>query len=573
MKADTETSQTFDDAAMGAEVGILRPVADDEKSETSTSAQSVAGEIRRVLLASKSELDPALTRFRSLYIYGIAISILMVGALFAVRRIQLVAYQGIVAMTSVAGFRRLLAVSLSYMTHSLVLLGQGVRLPSGMTESVVRAQMRAMATQILDIDQQLHNQRLKWNDLDLLAYYETRMVSMRHLLEGVEVIDQRTMLDASVLFAAKANSVAETPLAFIRANASQVHFLIQNIRSSEGNMEFSYLEALNRTSFIFSRQSDTTIFTLNMTGSVLAGAVVIMVSTLLIAILLPMVRRIEENKVAVFHELVGMPLPIFKQVGHVYRERLAMVHDVLSVKEHSDGDDMKDERDSMALDGKELSGNDRSKSEHEHKLSKKGSKTGGSLTKLFSFGRGHTVPGPKVEGQDSSSILVVVEEKSKEDKLATKRMKKYRKRGAFTAIDKELEGTSMKWSIMLKMSINLLIIMLYFALTLTVSFNMAGRVADAPHECNFANLRRMQSLISLYKLRSYAAQGTVYEAYNVSEFEVRESVDELVSIHEALLYGDANRELTGLVKSELETSRQANLMFHEGCEVRIILVI
>jgi hypothetical protein len=474
----------------------------------------------------------------------------MVIGLWVIRHFQLIEFQVKTHMTGVAGYRRFLAVTISYLAHSLVLMGRGVVLPGGLSEPIARAFLQKHAERLESISQSLFATRDGYDDA-LSSFYDERKVFIRSLQDGVENVEAHTIFTASILMAGQAKLLANMPLNMIQGNSSLVHYLVHNIRPADGPATFpAYFEALNQTTDLFSHQDDSIVTVINLAAAVLAAVVVVVIAILLSVILVPMVRRIEENKFNVFHQLVTMPTHVFKEVGTIYEERLTGVHDFAGEPTNDDTDQSDDETDngdpgSPGKSSKRKKGHEES---HEPKNPRSFiSGLGGSIGKGLGKGLGFF--------------------SSKEAKDTSAKGKRWsrRRESKFEAIDKELRGSSKKCALALKMSVSLLLVMLYFAFSLIISFRMAINVADAPFVNNFAGLRRAETRLVMHKLRLYTTGGSRNGGFDVTKEDVESALSDLEAVHAGLIYGDKKRELTGLLNREILDEGQHDLMFYHGC--------
>jgi hypothetical protein len=133
--------------------------------------------------------------------------------------------------------------------------------------------------------------------------------------------------------ASQAELAASTPLDELGMHTPLMYFLIHNVEELSSQGMTSYLEAMNRTTFLLTEESSTNIKNLNVMIAGTAGGVLALFVLLLLALLLPMVNHIDNNKIAVFRELVGMPPSVFPVVGKRYADRLESVHEEVSLLE------------------------------------------------------------------------------------------------------------------------------------------------------------------------------------------------------------------------------------------------
>ena len=144
------------------------------------------------------------------------------------------------------------------------------------------------------LDDAIYEHRFVYHT-ELFDYYVGREVSLRSTMDGRDEYRSMSMHDASVLVASQAKLAATTPLEEFTPDSPLVYFLVNNVRPFEGH---SFLEALNTSTFLLGEESKDNLTQLNYIVSILAGVVVTLFCVLLLILLLPMVNRIDNSKVA-----------------------------------------------------------------------------------------------------------------------------------------------------------------------------------------------------------------------------------------------------------------------------------
>ena len=321
-------------------------------SSVGSAGTTTAAAIRRTMLGSRNKLDTHLARFRRLFVYTTFLSMCMIIAMYGVRSTSLAAHEA--DDPSEAGSRRYMAVTISYLAHALVLLNLGINLPCGLTEEAARAEMMEYANALSEVSNSLYHRQASFSPA-LKYFYEERAIALREIGSGgMPTVVDRTMFDASMLIVGNAQKASKMPLEEFTNYNPEVFTLIHNVRHHDDPepgkpVRYSYLEALNTTTMVYTYQNSEFLPMMNMAQAIVACVVVFVSIVILIIILLPTVSKIDRTKVDVFHELVGMPKQVFPVVSKRYMQRLELVHGTGSGEEaqFEDDDDSGDDDDDI----------------------------------------------------------------------------------------------------------------------------------------------------------------------------------------------------------------------------------
>ena len=290
-----------------------RSTGGSSQSSNATSAQLV----RNFISKQGTGLDPGLSRFRSLYLLAVLSVLLIVIVEYVEQGKQVALYGEALTFTNKAGLRGFFAVTIAYMTHSLVLIGNNIQLPSGLNEAKARLQLNSAASSLRVIDTTLYSSRSTFS-AKLKNMYEQQTIELRSMQDSVQETDKHTLYDASSVIAGLAKQAAQTPLSeLIEADNEMVYFLTNNIRPGEGEHE-SHLQALDVSTEIFASQGSQKIQDMALINSILAGASILSILVLLVAILRPLVNHIESNKESVLEVLTAIPREAMTKVRGRY---------------------------------------------------------------------------------------------------------------------------------------------------------------------------------------------------------------------------------------------------------------
>jgi hypothetical protein len=125
---------------------------------------------------------------------------------------------------------------------------------------------------------------------ELYSYYMERTVHMHEKTPDTTKYNLRSMHDATILMASEAELASTTPLEELSMHTPLMFFLIHNVEELGPKGNTSYLEALNRTTFLLTMESSKNIGQLKLLIAGTAGGVVALFIVLLLALLLPMVN-------------------------------------------------------------------------------------------------------------------------------------------------------------------------------------------------------------------------------------------------------------------------------------------
>ena len=113
---------------------------------------------------------------------------------------------------------------------------------------------------------------------------------------------------ATSLLVAGALEAARTNLTLLTKDSSLVYFLVNFVRDNDKGLPgMSLPAALDETTLVYATDSTKVIDFINYMSLYMSLGVVVGISLLLLASLLPVVRSIEEHKSAVFHQFMSMP--------------------------------------------------------------------------------------------------------------------------------------------------------------------------------------------------------------------------------------------------------------------------
>jgi len=279
------------------------------------------------------------------------------------------------------------------------------------------------------------------------------------------------------------------------------------------------LEALDATTALFSANSDVALNQINVVSLGLAVVTVLVMAVLLVATLAPMVLRMDANTAAVFHQLVEMPRHVYPVVTKRYAERLVKVHDIAQDLEQVG---MKTKENKAALgDG----------SVDEDKKAPKVSCCKRLTSRCFS--------------------------KSSEDDKKT------------LSLNEELSKSSKRWVILAQMSTTLIVAIIYFSVTVWVSFSLAESMVDAPSVTNAAGLRRAIITLAMHRLRIYITGGKMNGGFYMLGEDVLVAVDFAKYLQLGLMVGSEELGIRGYVREEVTDEIQKVLLFEDGCAVEL----
>jgi hypothetical protein len=331
-----------------------------------------------------------------------------------------------------------------------------------------------------------------------------------------------------------------------------------------GDEAIGLLEALDATTSLFSHESDQTIKQINLISLVLAIVTVLVLTILLAATLAPMVLRMDANTAAVFHQLVDMPSYVFPVVGKRYTDRLIKVHDSIAAELDQDVSGKnrdKQKKKAAEEDSDEESGSnspranrnkkkdntsndDDDDDDDDRKKKKKGFNLLECLGKCTSCCR-------------DCCTRCCTSSKSRKKKKVVK------------SLDEALRRGSKRSLILLQMSVTLFVAIIYFTGTLWVSYTMADNMEDAPLVTNVAGLRRAAVSLTMHRLRIYITGGKMNGGFYMDGSDVTVALDFTYELQLALMVGDEEQGIRGLMREENTDDAQTTLLFEDGCAVEL----
>jgi len=117
------------------------------------------------------------------------------------------------------------------------------------------------------------------------------------------------------------------------------------------------------------------------------------------------------------------------------------------------------------------------------------------------------------------------------------------------------------------MSITLIVAVIYFSVTVWVSFSLAESMVDAPSVTNAAGLRRAIITLSMHRLRIYITGGKMNGGFYMLGEDVLVAVDFAKKLQLGLMVGSEELGIRGYVREEETDEIQKILLFEDGCKV------
>ncbi|GBG29837.1 Hypothetical Protein FCC1311_060572 [Hondaea fermentalgiana] len=288
------------------------------------SQSTVAGMYLRRLLQSEGtgkKMSPQLQRLSLVYVICLLVVVACSLVYYVIQERNLDRYASEVAFLNRAGFRRFNAVSLAYCTHCLVLLNLGVTLPSALSEESLRAELETNMESLRDIEKVAFSMRTYSDEVENVYSVGNTALSV---LNGESARWEYTSLyDATSLVTGAATNLIDSPLEMFTLDNPNVHMVLTQVLGS-----VSYLQDLNRTTFMFQNLAESEIHTLVPIFWISVGIASFMQTLLLAYFIWPLVKLVERNKLEVLEVLRSIPPKSIATISLRSRNRLLEVHEV-----------------------------------------------------------------------------------------------------------------------------------------------------------------------------------------------------------------------------------------------------